>query len=438
MDRILSLSSDIYTWGVLLTITIPLIVIILTEIVNRLQQRGQMRLARAVQNFRELHLPLLATRLIMGLIFGMDNTMLLVRIVETLQLIVLMYSVSQFLDVVTETTRIEPKHVEKPGNVDTTESDFVLPRIWGEIIRIVTIVVIHFIILGSVWRAPIEQVLIGLGIVLLVVGFALQDTLRSFVSGLLLSHEKPFSLGHWVKYGPHEGQVIEMGWRAVYLRTAHRDVVVVPNNLISKDVSVNCTTIEPLHAGFVHVSFSYNHPPNEVKEMLVNAALATQGVVASPRPHARVLGYDYTQFAINYEVKMYTAEYSQIESSRDELLTYIYYASQRYNFTIPHQTTIFYQRNASELESVNDYEELLASLKSISIRHFSEISLSILQQLAHDAVFQSYGLEEQVIGQGDLCTGLYIILTGKVRLTIHHNDALLQASEQKSSQNSLN
>ena len=395
MDSVLSLFSNIYTWGVLLTITIPLIVIILTEIVNRLHQRGQIRLARAIQNFRELHLPLLAVRLVMGLILGIDNINIFVRIVETLQLLVLMYSVSQFLGVVTESTKLSDEQVASDRQIDVTEPGFFLPRIWGEVLRLGTILAVLFIILRNVWGTPMDQILVALGVGSIVIGFALQDTLSSFVSGLLIAFEKPFSVGHWVKYGLHEGQVIEMNWRSVRLRTIHRDVVVVPNNLIGKDVAINFTMLEPVHAEFIYVSFSYNHPPNDVKNMLVKAAIETSGVVDTPRPHARVLDYDYDKFAIKYEVKMYIIDYKRIEFIRDDALTHIYYAAQRHQFAIPYQKTIFYQGDYAELTPTDDYPELLSRLQKI--RYLSQVNIETLERLAHNASFHFYGAGEHVI-----------------------------------------
>src|SRR5262249_38515261 len=158
-----------------------------------------------------------------------------------------------------------------------------------------------FYVLGALWGVPLDQVFAVLGAGSIVVGFVLQDTLSSLVAGTFFAFEKPFEIGHWFRYRDYVGLVLEMTWRAELLLARKRDVIIIPISVMGKDVVTNYALLDPLHAEHIQVSFGYHHPPNQIRRMLLETALATPGVVHDPAPHIRITGYAYDKFAINYE-----------------------------------------------------------------------------------------------------------------------------------------
>jgi len=416
--RSIATESSLYTWGLLLILLIPLLILLLGEVLERLRRRGS-RLLKPVSNFRNLLLPLVTIRLIMQFVLALDSSLLIVRLVETLLWLVMMYSILQMLNILIGSTRLVGAQALGTEEVTTT-NEVRLPRVWSELLRLLTVVGVLFYVLGGVWGAPMDQILAALGVGSIVIGFALQDTLSSLVAGMLLAFEKPFAVGDWVRYGQHEGQIIEMNWRAVRLRTLERDVVVIPNSLMGRDVAVNFTLLDPLHAERVFVSFTYHHPPNQVKHMLLETALATPGVAHQPLPLIRILGYAYDKYAIDYEIKLFTTSYERTEIIRDEVLSRIYYAAQRYNFTAPYQTTIFYQRDGAVLEAPDAYPELLAHIQAVP--YFAYLDPALQQRLVQGAAIHAYGAEERLIEQGMFFKGFYIMLRGTVQLHVRQED----------------
>ena len=69
MDFIRSLSREpgLYTWGLILALGIPFLILLLGELLERLRRRGS-RLGPPVSNFRTLALPLLSLWLILQFI----------------------------------------------------------------------------------------------------------------------------------------------------------------------------------------------------------------------------------------------------------------------------------------------------------------------------------------------------------------------------------
>jgi|GEM_PF-296741 len=420
MDFFRSIASEstLYSWGLALILGIPLLVLVLGEIIERLEHQNS-RFVPSLKNLRNLVLPLLSLRLIAQHILGIEPTLLSVRLIETLLWLVFMYNILQILGGMIGYTRLTDKEAVSSDAVETAleqSQTIQIPRVWSELLRMITIVGVLFYVFGVVWGAPMDQVVAALGVGSIVLGFALQDTLSSLVAGLLIAFEKPFSMGHWIQYSTFEGQVVEMNWRTVRLRTRERDVVIIPNSLIGKELSVNYTMLDPLHAELVHVSFSYKHLPNKVKQILLEAVLATPGVIANPPPHIQILDYDYDKYAIDYRIKLYTDSYERVPFIRDEILTRIYYIAQRNHLDVPYDTTIFYHRDGATLDQVDDYPQRLDQLKSIP--YFARLDDSTLARLAYGSLFQRYGRQEQIIVQGEEFRGFYILLNGHVELTV--------------------
>ncbi len=75
----------------------------------------------------------------------------------------------------------------------------------------------------------VSTLLAGLGIGGLAVALAAQDTVKNFISGVLLIIDKPFRLGQWIEFDNIEGVVEDIGIRSTKIRTFDDSLVIVPN-----------------------------------------------------------------------------------------------------------------------------------------------------------------------------------------------------------------
>jgi len=393
------LETSFIVWVAALLIAPPLIVLILTEVIVRVSQQSP-RLGHTIAIFRNVVLPLLLIRLILQFVLGMHPTAPTVVAVETVFLLVLLYALLALLDLFIQ---------------GLEHHSFQLTRVWGEALRTLTVVGVATYLLNIVWGVPLNQIFVVLGGALVVLAIALQETLNGVFAGLLLAFEKPFEVGHWIRCGPYEGRILEMNWRSIRLSTRERDIVVIPNRLLTKEVTVNYSLHDPLHAETIQVSFPAEYPPNQIKEILSEVALATPGVIPHPPPQIRVQEYQYSQAAIQYQIKIYVDNFEQTEWIRDEILTRLYYAARRHKLSSPLPSVIQYARDSHTLTPPDDYPAILETLKSIGfLTHLSDEQLTTL---AHSTLLHRYGRLEQIVQQGRSCPGLYYILSGQVELT---------------------
>jgi small conductance mechanosensitive channel len=83
--------------------------------------------------------------------------------------------------------------------------------------------------------------LAGLGIAGFIIGFALQDTLSNFASGLMILIYRPFDVGDFVEGGGVTGKVDRMSLVNTTFKTLDNQVIIVPNNMIWQNVVINVT-----------------------------------------------------------------------------------------------------------------------------------------------------------------------------------------------------
>jgi small conductance mechanosensitive channel len=84
-------------------------------------------------------------------------------------------------------------------------------------------------------------VLAGLGIAGFIAGFALQETLANFASGVMILIYRPFDIGDGVEAGGAAGVVSAMTLVSTRILNDDNQVLVVPNGKIWRDVIKNVT-----------------------------------------------------------------------------------------------------------------------------------------------------------------------------------------------------
>ena len=121
-------------------------------------------------------------------------------------------------------------------------------------------------------------------------------------SGLILMYTRTFRVGEYVRVGTDEGTVTELGMFQTRLRTGMGDEVVLPNASIVGSVIRNYSRAAK-GEGFVVdtvITIGYDAPWRQVHALLVQAALATEGVARDPGP--RVFQTALADFYVEYRL----------------------------------------------------------------------------------------------------------------------------------------
>jgi small-conductance mechanosensitive channel/CRP-like cAMP-binding protein len=249
----------------------------------------------------------------------------------------------------------------------------------------------------------------------LVLGFALQDTLGNAFAGLAIQMEKPFRVGHWIAVGDFVGRVTEITWRATKLRTKTGNIIILPNNIVSKEAIINYSEPESPTRLDVVVGASYLLPPNTVKAAILEAIDNCARVLK--QPPADVVMSDFADSAISYRARFWVSDYERDELARDEVRTAIYYSFHRHKIEIPWPITVEYKRPFPSDEEPAEW--LVGRSRWLAqIDLFSSLPDAERERLAARARERLFGHRDRIVRQGDPGSSLFVVSSGQAVVTV--------------------
>ena len=383
--------------GFAFIIGLPLVFISLGEIIHRLRRAGN-PLSRVLWVVRTFVLPPLTVWLIAQYFFGVDADSTELRLVQTVFWAAVALAMLIFLGTLVS-------HGKPTRNWQVS-----MPNLLFQFLRALLVFASLTYLLAEVWKIDVQQIMGTLGIGSLVIALALQDTLSNLVSGFLLIIESPFKVGDWIKVGDTEGEVVEINWRAVRIKTIDRDIVVIPNGNLGKESIINYVLGDPLHAVRLALPLSAADHPNLVRRTLMDVALSIDGILADPEPE--VDPQEFRNSSILYEVRFFITEYHMTEQISDEFLARAYYALRRAGISYPFPDRVEWRQEPSS--SIPPEPPLLEALQAQPL--FAHLDPSSLRSLSGETRAEIFGNGESIVRTGHCDPAFYIILRGQVAL----------------------
>lgn len=258
-----------------------------------------------------------------------------------------------------------------------------------------------------------EKLLTTSAVGAVVIGFALQDTLGNAFAGLAIQIDKPFHVGDWVRVAGFEGRVHEITWRATKLRTKPGNLVVLPNNAVSKEAITNYS--EPAVATRIEfeVGVSYLCPPNDAKAAIHEALDRAPGVLRAPAPD--VLLVDFADSAIVYRARFWISDFDRDEAIRDEVRSAVYYTFRRRQIEIPWPIRVNYSRQDRPEDTPEQRARRVEILRALDL--FAALDQAELERLAgpRERLFAD---REVIVRQGEPGRSMFVIVDGAARVTV--------------------
>jgi len=142
----------------------------------------------------------------------------------------------------------------------------------------------------SLWRVDLGNLLLGAGVVGIVVGLAARQTLGAALAGLVVLFTRPFEVGDWVEIDGVEGVVDDITLLDTRVRTFDDEYVVVPNDAITATEVVNRSRMGRLRVE-VEVGVAYATDLEAAREAATDAMTGIDDVATSPEPRVVVEGF---------------------------------------------------------------------------------------------------------------------------------------------------
>lgn len=156
----------------------------------------------------------------------------------------------------------------------------------GSIVRISRYLVLFIGIMITLDTVGVSlSSLAALGAVLMVgIGFGLQNITQNFISGLIILFERPIKVGDHVHVKDVSGKVVEIGARSTLIHTRDDVAIIVPNSqFISEQVINQSFTGENMRMT-IDVGVSYGSDTAKVKKVLLEVASGAAGILSDPAP----------------------------------------------------------------------------------------------------------------------------------------------------------
>ncbi|MBB4278441.1 mechanosensitive ion channel family protein [Rhizobium mongolense] len=156
-------------------------------------------------------------------------------------------------------------------------------------------------VIGFVFGMPIGTLVATSGVIAIIFGLALQNTLGDVFSGIALTLGRAYAIGDWVELSDGtEGRVVETNWRSTNLLTATYNVVVLPNSILAKQGVTNLSRPDETHQIALRVRIAATQRPRLVEEVMRSVLQASVRIVKNPPPVVAIKAID----AIAIEVEL--------------------------------------------------------------------------------------------------------------------------------------
>ncbi|MGB8225432.1 MAG: mechanosensitive ion channel family protein [Sedimentisphaerales bacterium] len=179
------------------------------------------------------------------------------------------------------------------------------------ITRIVVLGIGILIILNTL-GISITPIIATLGVGGLAVALALQDTLGNVFAGFYVVMSRQIRVGDYIKLDSgEEGYVTDITWRTTTIRTLPNNIILIPNEKLTKAIATNYCMPEKEMAVLVNVGVHYDSDLKKVEAVTCEVAKEVMkdvpGGVPEFQPFIRY--HTFGDFSINFTVILRAKEF---------------------------------------------------------------------------------------------------------------------------------
>lgn len=149
----------------------------------------------------------------------------------------------------------------------------------------------------------VTSMLAGLGIIGLALGFAFQEIAANFISGIILSINKPFTIGDIVEVDGNIGTIEFVSLRTTNIRTFQGQKVMIPNKTIFQNAIINYTENGKRRVD-LEVGVSYGDDLEKVQKVTLEAISSLDDIIKDEG--VQFYFTEYGDSSINFVVMFWT------------------------------------------------------------------------------------------------------------------------------------
>ena len=286
-----------------------------------------------------------------------------------------------------------------------------VPSIVRNLLSLTILLLALFSVAAFVFDQKITSLLATSGVLVMIIGLAIQVNLSNIFSGIAISIEQPFKIGDWIKVGDSEAaEVVEMTWRSVRLKNNCECMYSMPNSVVADAKVLNYNYPDDYYWLFFPVYVSSVHPPDKVMKVIMDGLLETTIVQRQMGPIVRM---DYTDKGIAYYPVFLLKGYGSRAADKNAVSKNIWTHLNRAGMTpaVPRQEIHFTRGEVDRLEQAKTPFTILE--EAAIFHHFPQ---TIKENLAQHTQQRFVPKGEMIFQQGDEASSMFVIAQGIVAI----------------------
>lgn len=188
-----------------------------------------------------------------------------------------------------------------------------LPAVFRVIALSMIYIVVVLILLQHVFGLNVLPLIATSTVMTAVLGLALQDTLKNLFAGLMISLEKRFQQGDWISFridanNSTAGEISEIGWRSIRLRTVDDNYVMIPNGTFTSSQVTNFSRPKACYARTLDLPVTVGASTTLVIDILLESMKSVPGIMETPPPDVvpTSVKMDQLVYRLRFWVERYT------------------------------------------------------------------------------------------------------------------------------------
>jgi len=203
---------------------------------------------------------------------------------------------------------------------------------WLLIIRI-SIISIGLLLAFAAAGIPMDRVTIIVSALSVGIGFGLQTLVNNLVSGLIISFEKPLTVGDIIEIGGQSGTVKSIGFRSSIISIPNGSDMVIPNGDLLNQHLVNWTHGNTFRCVDITTGVAYGTDLVKAIQILKDLPAKDERILASPSPG--VIVQNFNSSSINLQLSFWVQNIREWVSVKSDIILAIDIAFKNNGIEIP-------------------------------------------------------------------------------------------------------
>ncbi len=293
-----------------------------------------------------------------------------------------------------------------------------VPKFIREVTAGLLFVAVVLLVIQYGYGKPIPGLLAASGVVGIVLGFAMQDSLGNIIAGFALQFGRPFQIGDWLLVDGQSVQAVEINWRSTRFITNDEVQLDVPNQHLVRQSITNYHGGGSVHGMRLEIGLESDLAPNHAKDVLLLAAASAEGVLAEPVPN--VFLKNFGDSAVIYEVRFWIDNHRRYNAIADAVRTNIWYALHRHRINVPYPTrTLHLDRTHTAARSESQREHRASVLDLMRGQPlFETMGNEHVQMVIDRCHAQRFGRGEAIIREGADGASMFVLVSGEASVIV--------------------